>query len=76
MTKTYDVIAKCKTPECDGMLRFGATTADSLSSLAAQLRHFKTQEKTCPVCQRTLTYTYQDYVATPLDEKPFHPTNE
>jgi hypothetical protein len=66
--ETYDVVAKCKTPKCEGMLRFGTTTADSLNALVKQLHNFSTQQATCPVCQQSASYSFQDYLATPLDQ--------
>jgi hypothetical protein len=67
--KTYEVVAKCKTtPNCKGMPCFGTTTADSEHALAEQLRNFSPQQSTCPVCQKTALYSFQDYGANPLDE--------
>lgn len=67
--KTYDVLARCKTPDCKGILRFGAITADSLDALTTRLREFGAQEAMCSICQRTAVYRYADYVASPLDER-------
>ena len=66
--ETYDVVAKCKTPKCEGVLRFGTTTADSINALVKQLHNFSAQQSTCPVRQQSAAYSFQDYLATPLDQ--------
>jgi hypothetical protein len=62
------VVAKCKTPKCEGMLRFGTTTADSLNALVKQLHTFSTQQSTCPLCQQSAAYSFQDYLETPQNQ--------
>ena len=66
--KTYTVVAKCKaTSNCEGVPRFGTTTAESLGALTEQLRNFSDKELPCPICELSAKYSYKDYLATPLD---------
>ena len=72
----YEVVAKCKTPNCESILSLGTTAASSSEALAHQLSAYSSGQSTCPDCQNTALYSSQDYRAILLNSPEPRPTDE